>query len=319
MQINGSVSVSPSSVWVINEGNFQFGNASLGIYNPSDSTYVDEVFQSVNERPLGDVFQSVSIFNNRAYLVVNNSAKIEVINPQTLEAIGTVSGLHSPRYFLPLSQSKAYVSNYFSDSVAVLNLADLSIEKRINCRDWSEEMALVYGKVFITRPRSDYLLVVNAATDEVEDSVKLAYNSNAITEDKNGKLWVLCSGSQASNKPGGLFCIDPLSLTVEKSFSLPATENPSNLTINASLDTLYFLTEDVYRLPVEATGLPVQAFIPSGNQNFYGIDIHPHSHHIYVSDAIDFNQRGNILIYDTRGELINSFKGGLIPNGIFIP
>jgi len=315
----GNVAFSPSTVWVINEGNFQFGNGSLGLYKPEDSTYAEKVFENANSRPLGDVFQSVSIFNNKAYLVINNSGRIEVINPDDFKSLQTISGLNSPRYFLPLSANKAYVSDLYSNSITVLNLADGNVMGQIPCKGWSEEMLSVFGKVFVTRPESEFLLVIDAANDQVTDSVQLAYNSNSIIEDANGKLWVLCSGSIDDQKPGGLFRIDPTNLVVEQSFSLPATQSPGSLDISLGLDTLYYLTNDIYQIPFTATTLPSQAFIQSNNNNFYGVDVHGLSGHIYVSDAIDFNQRGRVMIYNSKGELLHSFKSGIIPNGIFLP
>ncbi|MGB0177414.1 MAG: hypothetical protein ACPF9D_09615, partial [Owenweeksia sp.] len=42
------------NVLVINEGAFQAGNASLGVYNLETNAYAKQVFAANNNRPLGD-------------------------------------------------------------------------------------------------------------------------------------------------------------------------------------------------------------------------------------------------------------------------
>eukprot|EP01034_Spumella_vulgaris_P009002 gene9002-11428_t len=51
---------------------------------PADTTFKGndslktDIFQSVNGAPLGDILQSMTYINDRAYIVVNNSGKIEI-------------------------------------------------------------------------------------------------------------------------------------------------------------------------------------------------------------------------------------------------
>ena len=54
-----SVSELSQSLLVLNEGNFQWGNASIHRYDPKSKSYDDQdLFSRVNQRPLGDVLQS---------------------------------------------------------------------------------------------------------------------------------------------------------------------------------------------------------------------------------------------------------------------
>src|SRR4051812_49296144 len=96
-------------VFVTNEGNFMGGNAKVSFYRYSDQTTVEDLFHPVNARQFSDVCQSMSIINGNAYLVVNNSGKIEVVTTIYLRSIGSISGFVSPRYILQVSPSKAYV------------------------------------------------------------------------------------------------------------------------------------------------------------------------------------------------------------------
>ena len=67
------------SIMMINEGNFQFGNSSLTVYDFNKDLIYPDVFEKTNGRKLGDVFQSITVVNGAAYLVVNNSQNLHLL------------------------------------------------------------------------------------------------------------------------------------------------------------------------------------------------------------------------------------------------
>ena len=50
-------------LFVCNEGNFQYGNATLSYYNPKTKKVENEIFYRANAMKLGDVCQSMIIRN----------------------------------------------------------------------------------------------------------------------------------------------------------------------------------------------------------------------------------------------------------------
>ncbi len=134
-------------VYITNEGNFGWGNAKVSFYDIASGNVVEDLFEPVNGVALGDVCQSMRVFNNKAYVVVNNSNKVEVVDPSTFVITATITGFNSPRYFLPVSNSKAYVTDLYANSIAVVDLNSNTITGSIPCRGWTEELVLAVRQV----------------------------------------------------------------------------------------------------------------------------------------------------------------------------
>jgi len=308
---------SKHAIYVINEGNFQFGNASISYYNGENNNIVEDLYKHVNNNNLGDVCQSMTFINGWYYIVVNNSQKIEIVNPDNFERKATITGLISPRYILPVSSSKAYVSDFKSHRVSILNLASNTIQGEIPIHGWTEEMYMMYGKAYITNMKNDKLYIVNTSNNLLEDSIQLAQCPNSIVEDKSGKLWVLCQGDASINKSGALFCLNPSSKTIEKRLDFMLNEAPMRLSINDTHDTLYFINKHIYQLISDAASITPTKLIDGSTKNFYGIGIEPKSGHIFVADAIDYIQKGKIYSFKSNGSSLGEFKVGLIPSKIY--
>lgn len=305
-------------VFIMNEGNYQWGNASISYYNPAKNEIAEDVFKAANNYALGDVCQSMEIFNRKAYVVVNNSGKVEVVDPKTFKVSATIKGLTSPRYFFGVSNNKAYVTDFSSNAISVVDLNSYAIIKDIPCPGWTEELVLSYGKAFITNVRKEYIYVVNTTTDAIEDSIKVGFAPNSIKIDKYGMIWVLCGGSTSKNIKASLHKINPLTHEVNLSWEFFNQEDsPGRLDINGTKDTLYFLNKGVYLLPVTNNSLPAAPLIREEGKLFYGLGIDPLNGTIYVSDAVDYVQKGKVYRYKPDGILINSFLAGIIPGDFY--
>lgn len=305
--------VGNNGVFITNEGNFQFGNAKVSYFDKDSSKVIEDLYQPKNNVTLGDICQSMYLFDSKAYIVLNNSGKIEVVNAKTFEHITSITGLTSPRYFLPVSSNKAYVTDLFSNTISIINLSTNTVSGTISCKGWTEEMLFKNDKVYVTNESSDKVYVINSQTDVLEDSIKVGYASNSIREDKNGKLWVMCGTNYVDIK-ASLYCIDPTTNKVIKSFEFAdITHAPYKLRINGTKDKLYFLDQSIYKMDISDGALPVVPFINASTHSFYGLGVDPKTNIIYVSDAVDFVQRGIIFRYDADGTLIDNFLAGINP------
>lgn len=319
-EVEPNITITPDDgVFIINEGNYTRGNASVSYYNVENKAVIEDLFEPINKRLLGDTFQSMKIVNGKAYLVLNNSGKIEIVNAATFVSTGTINGFTSPRYFLPVSNGKAYVSDLWSNFISIVDLNKNTIRGSIPCKGSTEEMILSYGKVFVANTRSDKVYVINTTTDKLEDSIAVGYAPTSIVLDRNDKLWVLCAGKESTASFAGLYRIDPVTNKVEESMMFTdVKERPSRLKMNGTMDQLFYISKGgIYKMGLADHSLSAAPFIPRGTRNFYGLGINPKDDVIYVADALGYDQQGTVYRYESTGTLINSFKVGLIPNGFY--
>jgi len=91
-----TTSATGEGLFVVNQGNFMYANASLSYYNPQTKDIENEIFVRANGINLGDVAQSMVLYKETAYVVVNNSGVVFAIDPKTFTLKGMLTGLVSP-------------------------------------------------------------------------------------------------------------------------------------------------------------------------------------------------------------------------------
>ena len=304
-------------VYTINEGAFPSGNASISFYDPGTGQVIQDIYATENNNAaVGDVAQDLAWINNSFYLVVNNSGKILVCDNQ-FKKTAQINNLSSPRYILQITNEKAYVSDYNANALSIVDLSNNLKTGSIPCAGWTEKMILIYNKVFVTNVRKNYVYVINTISDAIADSIYVGLNSQDIVLDKQDQIWVLSGGDQPNSVPAKLWRINSLTNQVKSSLAFGASDAPGNLCLNKTKDTLYYLNNGVCRLSITDTHLPAAPLVAAGSKNFYGLDINPNDYSIYAADALDYDQRANIYIYDAMGNQKSVFKAGINTNGFY--
>lgn len=329
-----------NGVFICNEGNFMFGNASLTFYDADSGEVFNDIFYNTNGFPLGDVCQSMTLDGDRGFVVMNNSGKVYVIDTDDASYVGAIKGLVSPRYVELINEEKAYITDLYSPSITVINPRTLAITGYIfvgyntqytNFVNGTEQMARQGDDVFTCSwSYNNKVYKIDSRTDKLVDSTTVTKQPNSLVVDKNGKLWVLSDGGHAGSPYGqvnaALTRINPA--TLEKELVLTFEDiasSPSRLSINSSGDTLYFINGDekgsdkttygVYRMSVDAATLPPAPFIENEDRLIYALGIEPVSEDVYLADAIDYTQSSIIYRYNRYGVLLGSFKSGITTGG----
>jgi len=310
-----------NGIFIVNEGNYNWGNASVTYVDNKDNTVIQDIFAKSNNRSLGDVAESMTITGNLGYLLINNSNKIEVVSLKDFKSVKTISGLHSPRYLQIIDSTKAYATN-LQNYISIIDLRTNSVTGTIKTTSWTENM-IPFGKFMMvtsigmfsepSSKRKAQVLIIDTETDSIVDSIQSGKEPIGLAIDKKQKVWVLCSGGYDNYEPPSLLRINPELRMVEKVFTFPDLQVPSRLCINPGGDTIYFLKGGVYQMPVTSAALPETPLIAGDGHLFYGLNIHPVTGRIYVSDAKDYVQNGTAYQYSVRGELIRQYTTGRIP------
>lgn len=317
-------------IFVVNEGNFMYGNASLTYYDPESREVKEDVFFLTNGLPLGDVAHSMTIRDSLGYVVVNNSGRIYIIHTGTFEVKGKITGLTSPRYIHFISDTKAYVSDLYARSIAIVNPESREVTGTIKVDNsnpdfyqHSTEQMLQYDRYVFTNCWSydDQILVIDTELDRIIDSIEVLKQPNSMVLDKSHSLWVLCDGgvdgSPFGHEAGGLLQVGTGSTEARIVWRFSPEERPTDLRINGTGDTLYFINGDIYRYAIHGTEDP-ELIIESPYQGsawtgFYSLDVDPVSSELYVADAIDFVQPGKIYRFTPEGEPLDTFRSGIAP------
>lgn len=315
---SGKTYLSGEGAFILNEGNFRSGNGSLSFFSYDSLKVYNHVFLNINQRPLGDIPYSMGFHGSNAYILVNNSGKIEVTDRNYLKSVATINKISSPRYISFINDNKGYVTSLYSDSIAIIDLLNNSVSGYINIKKTSESIVTLYATTYVANwAGGNKVMVINSSTDQVTDSIDVGSEPESMVIDKNETLWVLCNGGWKREKYAELIGISTRTNKIEKRFTFPSVaDSPTCLQIDGKGATLYFLLNGVRRMSIEGQSLPSQAFIPELDHIFYKLGINPANDEIFVTDVVDYVKKGKILRYSNGGALISEMETDIIPGTI---
>ena len=309
-------------VFILNEGNFGKINASLSFYDPETDQIYNHVFKRANNRDLGSIAQSMVFLDSIAIVVVNGSDKLEVFNAHTFKEVRTVElpPGSSPRHITILNRDKAYVTQLYNNRCTVLNLNNWQIIKQIVVGDYPEGAAIANDNLYVANSgfgNGNTVSVIATGSDEVIKTITVADNPMTVKVAQD-KVYVLCSGSYGADllsteddTPGGLFCIDAQSNTILDSIGISG--HPSRLTLTENGTGYFIESTGVVQINYMDMQINEGTFITGF---YYGLDYDPVSKKLYILDAKDFVQNGQLLIYDTQGTKLSKHMVGIIPGNV---
>ncbi len=318
-----------NGVLILNQGNFGGGNSSISFWSNDFSTFEFNAFSSVNPSvPLGDTAQDLGFYGDKAYIVVNLSNTIQVVNRYTLEHLTTIStGLSNPRY-IAFANGNAYVTNWGDasnaedDYVAVINLTSNIVTSSIPVTEGPERILEYNDKLYIAHMGGygfgNSISVIQANNNTVS-SIEVGDVKNSMTI-VNNDLYVLCGGKPSWAEPetsGSLVKINLSTNTVTAALPFLLGNHPSNLIFH---DNKFYYTVDsnVFSKTIETNTIPTTPIFSTTAQGVYGVySFAIANNKIYVGDATDYNSNGNVYIYSLTGTLENQETVGVIPGGFY--
>ena len=314
--------------FIVNEGGYPNPNTSISFYDRKTDAVTNDLFI-----PLGIQAQSMTVFEGKGYILVQVSHKIVVVNTDDYSSIATISdGITNPRYFVGISPTKAYVSdwgvNAADGSVKVLDLTTYKVTKTIATGQGTNKMLKVGNLVYVTNMggygNDKTIKIIDSTTDAIVSTITTGDNPNSLQKDKDGNIWITTGGilkynadfsiNEAASTKGAIIKIKADNT---EAFRLPVgvfTYNyPNNLNISAEGTQLYYTYNGaIYSMSTSATALPTAAF---KTKNYYGLAVDPINGNIIGCDAGNFSSAGSIDIYSASGSLVKTLTVGIAPNG----
>lgn len=319
-----------NGVLILNQGNFGSGNSSISYWSDDLTIFQNNAFGAVNPTvDLGDTGQDIGFYQDKAFVVLNLSNTIQVINRYTLEHIATISsGLSNPRY-IAFANGKGYVTNWGNasdnedDYVAVLNLSSNTISSTIPVVEGPERIIEKNGNLYVAHQGGygygQTVSVISSATNTVTASIPVGDVPNSLFIDNN-TLYVLAGGKPSWTNDetiGKLTKVNLANNAVISNFEFAVSEHPSNL-VEEDGQLYYTIDSDVYKASITTTSLPTTPIFSTTAQGVYGVySFAVEDNKIYVGDAVDYNSNGKIYIYSLNGSLIDQQTVGVIPAGFY--
>lgn len=314
--------------FIANEGPFQNGSGSITFVG-DDGQVSQNVYKSVNSEDLGNIVNSMTIVNDRGYIVVNNSNKIVVVNKYTMKKEAVIEGnsIVNPR-FLVVNNGKGYISNWGDplnsddDFITVISLETNEILGMIPVGEGPEKMIVDTDNLYVCLQggygSNNKIVVIDTNDDSVVTNLTVGDVPNSIVADDNGNLWVLCGGNPAwtgSETPGFLFKIVPGNNSLS-SMEFDSTEHPSLL--NSDAGNLYYsLNGKIFQMSDSDNSLPSEGL--TGMDGFY-YSMTVRNGELFATDAGDYASEGNLKVFSlSAGTLLETITTGIIPGQVVFP
>jgi YVTN family beta-propeller protein len=326
----GPIPLITEGVYVLNEGNGGQFNSTLTYLVPDSNEVYQDVFRAVNGRFLGDTGSDIVVSGSLAYIVMAGSDKIEVIRTSDNVSVGTVllKAGRNPYSFL-VTGTNGYVSNHTQGgSVTVIDLATNTVQvDSIPVGPFPEGMATAGGKVYVCDADGGSgrtVSVIDATTNRLVRTIQVGDGPSRADVTPDGAVWILCTGSYGGSgnfggeTPGAIFAIDPYYDEVYDSISVDIIAgHPLGMDIS-SYGYAYVVTENrVLKYDTRSDALVTSGFIlgPAGS-SFYSIAVDDYANSVYVGDAKNFQQLGEVWVYSADGSLKGRFDTGIAPVSI---
>ncbi|MBU6342530.1 MAG: hypothetical protein KGS48_13635 [Bacteroidetes bacterium] len=304
-------------VFVVNEGGFN-GSGSISWYDEASGTTVADVYASENcGAKLGQFVQSISFFNEKAYIVVNGANKIVIVDARTFEYIDTIGGLGFPRYFYPIDDKTACVTQWgvdgLSGSIAVVNLTTRKVIQKTPLPQ-PEKMYQADPSTLLVANIGGYGLDSTISYIDIKSGGELKRRkfrgAPVGFAALNNKIYVLGKGGYGpapdyTPYPGWLAAVDG-----PESYEL--LNGADDLCASPSGNALYFIAGGIYKY--DGSGAPQKIV----TQASYALACNPANGYLYCSDPKDFASNGKVLIYKPDGTKVGEFGVGIAPGDIVI-
>jgi len=318
-----------NGILISNEGAWGAGNGSISYYSYDGDSITNKIFQNTNGRMLGDVIQDIETNDDRIYIVVNASNKVEVANRYTMEQRGTIEFLNNPRYAKVANNGRLYVSQWgYKGKVHIFDGESLEQIDSVEVGIGPEELLAYQNYVYVANGGGygfdNTISIIDTENNQQVTKITVGDCPKSMVMDANNKLWVLCHGyitydanyNIASQTASQLVQVDPQTNEVVQTIDISPTLHPAKLAIANDGKTLYYGglgVQGIYAMDISETTAPTEPLIDIAA---YGFGTEEERDVIYVGVAPSFTESGKLVRFNYEGKQLGEYNVGVGPNGI---
>ncbi len=309
-------------LFLLNEGQWTLENASLDQIDPA---YRANIFYLVNQTTLGDVANYWFRERDTLWIVLNGSKLLRKLQLPTFREIGHIllPRSASPREFLRVSATKAYINSLLDAKIYRINPITLTLDAApITLENYMESMIQVGDCVWVScgnyayPARNNKLGCFRIVDDEVVGYLTLPReNPGPLLLLPNGELLIGCRGNYADQK-GLLVHVAPQTGVITDTVPLQT----SVYGLYLLRDTVYMLTDsgvslyDWRRHAVDYQFLSRSKLGLSPHHLIYGFYYDTVSGYWLVANAKSGGVAGEILWVHASGEIQRRSPAGVFPS-----
>ncbi len=326
--------------YLLNQGNMGSNKATLDFLDATTGQYHRNIYSAANPsvpKELGDVGNALAIYGERLYAVINCSNKVEVMDGRTARRIGKIDipncrhlafdggNLYVTSYAGPVQISADYRQRGY---VARIDTATMAVTDTVVVGFQPDGIAITGRRAYVANS-GGYMVpnyektvsVIDLEAMKVVDNIDIAVNLNHVIADHSGCVWISSRGDYYGNRPR-LFCFDPSAGKVVAELDLPVgslwLDGDQLYVVASAWSYLDMADEDVYAIvDTRSRSIVTRNFITDGTDRSirrpYGVAVNPVTKEIYVTDAMNYVNPGNLHCYTPDGELRWTVRTGDVP------
>lgn len=317
--------VKGAGVYVLSEGLMTQNNSSLSFYDIKNDKNVEDAYFKANNAKLGDTGNDMQVFKTTGYIVLDISAKIEIINIENFKSLGSVNVGKGGRELCIINENLAYLTSYENGGcVKKIDLKEKKVLKTIKVGANPEAIIYVKGKLFVanTGGGTDRTIsVIDIAGDNEVKKINVGFNPTGLVNDEKDNIFVVCPGGWQTgyNTKVGLYKINSSTYIVVdsvKSATFPSFPGSVVIADNNLLIVGATGIEKVDKDKLTLSGL----FLKNSDvgSSIYGIAYDSKDKKLYLGNPKDYSQNGDIAVFDLNGKFIKRFNCGINPGTIRI-
>lgn len=313
-----------NGVLVINDGRWGQNNATVTFLSYTNDSLYDNLFERVNNKALGDVANSFARKDDKGYIVVSNSHKIEVVNLNTFASVATINLQgYNPRHMV-ISGDYGYVTSLDKDRVVKVSLISYNIVKEIPVGAKPEGIVKVGDYLYVAN--SGYgtgktVSVIDTKTDALVKTLTVAQDPQFLAVGSDNNVYVVCTGDYSDpNKNSGLWKINTSNNTVVDSIILKGY--PVKIAKFKPNQFLVTNADGVVKVDISTKQtsvlIPMNQVSTASYPMVYSVAYDDQKDVIYAANPKDFKQNGEIIKFSSTGTKQGSFNCGINPGTIVI-